>query len=137
MCILEDTGYQYPIYADPTRKLYKALGLISSLTPPPADAPKSSYAGSVVSTTIQSTWVYSSALLWLLLALIPASQRALKSPFAFFKGGDITQLGGDFVLGPGELVLVSTLSHDASTILQGITALLRHECAGPPIVRLS
>lgn len=62
MCTLEDTGYQYPIYADPTRKLYQALGLTSSLAPPPADAPKSSYVGSVVSTTLQSTWVYYSAL---------------------------------------------------------------------------
>ena len=58
----EDTGYQYPIYADPTRKLYNALGLISSLAFPPADAPKRSYIGSAVSTTIQSTLVYSSAL---------------------------------------------------------------------------
>jgi hypothetical protein len=62
MCTSEDTGYQYPVYADPTRKLYKALGLISSLAPPPADAPKGSYVGSVVSTTLQSTWVYFSAL---------------------------------------------------------------------------
>jgi len=51
---------------------------------------------------------------WLLSALIPSSQRALKSPVAFFKGGDISQLGGDFVLGPGELALVSTLLHGAS-----------------------
>ena len=58
----EDTGYHYPVYADPTRKLYKALGLIASLAPPPADAPKRSYVGSAVSTTIQSTWVCSSAL---------------------------------------------------------------------------
>jgi len=79
----EDTGYYYPIYADPSRKLYKALGLIASLAPPPSDAPKKSYVGSVVSTTIHSTL------------------RALKSPIAFFKGGDITQLGGDFILGPG------------------------------------
>jgi len=79
----EDTGYHYPVYADPNRGLYKTLGLTSSLAPPPANAPKSSYAGSVVSTTIQSIW------------------RGLKSPIAFFKGGDISQLGGDFVLGPG------------------------------------
>lgn len=70
-------------------------------------------------------------------ALIPSSQRALKSPIAFFKGGDISQLGGDFVLGPGELFLVSVLLHDASTLWQGTTVPLRRECAGPPIVRPS
>ena len=58
----EDTGYQYPVYADPNRTLYNALGLISSLAPPPADAPKRSYTGSAISVTIQSTWVYSSVL---------------------------------------------------------------------------
>ena len=43
-------------------------------------------------------------------ALIPCSQRALTSPIAFFKGGDISQLGGDFILGPGELASVSTFA---------------------------
>lgn len=37
-------------------------------------------------------------------------QRALKSPIAFFKGGDISQLGGDFVLGPGGFASVSTVA---------------------------
>ena len=74
---------------------------------------------------------------WLPSILIPCSQRALKSPIAFFKGGNISQLGGDFVLGPGELALVSTLLCSASTIFQEITVPSRHECAGPPIVRLS
>lgn len=58
----EDTGYQYPIYADSTRKLYKALGLIASLAPPPANAPKKSYVGHAFSTTMHSTWACSFAL---------------------------------------------------------------------------
>jgi len=81
----EDTEFPYPVYANPSRKLYQELGLISSLAGPPKDEPPKSYIGSVVSIVAKSTW------------------RGLKSPFSSItgKGGSISQLGGDFVLGPG------------------------------------
>jgi hypothetical protein len=72
---------------------------------------------------------------WRLPMLIPCHQRALKSPIAFFKGGDISQLGGDFVLGPGECFF-TIYFHAASTICQGITVPSPRGCVGPPIVRL-
>jgi len=56
---------------------------------------------------------------WLLSALTPSSQRALKSPIAFFKGGNITQLGGDFILGPGELASMPTLLQGSLTYFAG------------------
>jgi len=49
--------FPYPVYADPSRNLYKELGLISSLAAPPKDEPPKSYVGSMASVIIDSTLV--------------------------------------------------------------------------------
>jgi hypothetical protein len=54
---LEDIEFPYPVYADPSRMLYKELGLISSLARPPKDEPPKSYVGSMASVIINSTLV--------------------------------------------------------------------------------
>jgi len=90
------TGFQGTILADPTRKLYHTLGMTTrNLRLAPAGAPKSSYLSS-------GNWSNAMRSIW----------RALPNLSLVGKQGDISQLGGDFIFGPGqECTFASRMEH--------------------------
>ncbi|OSD08504.1 hypothetical protein PYCCODRAFT_1448718 [Trametes coccinea BRFM310] len=82
----ETTGYPYAMYADPSRSLYTTFGLVESLERTPAGEQKRSYLGkSFLGNVVKSIW-----------------DGPLKNPQFIGKQGNISQLGGDFIFGPGE-----------------------------------
>ncbi|CDO73617.1 hypothetical protein BN946_scf185014.g87 [Trametes cinnabarina] len=82
----ETTGYSYAMYADPSRSLYTTFGLVESLERTPAGEQKRSYLGkSFLGNVVKSIW-----------------EGPLKHPQFVGKQGNISQLGGDFIFGPGE-----------------------------------
>ncbi|KAI0373012.1 hypothetical protein BV20DRAFT_1014326 [Pilatotrama ljubarskyi] len=88
----ETTGFSYPMYADPSRTLYTTLGLVESLDRTPAGQPKRSYLGkSFLGNVVKSIW-----------------DGPLKNPQYIGKQGKISQLGGDFIFGPGETCLYAS-----------------------------
>ncbi|KAG6810528.1 hypothetical protein H0H92_011446 [Tricholoma furcatifolium] len=82
----ETTGFTGPIYADPSRALYHALGMtITNLETTPSGEQRKSYlTKGVLSNAMSSIW-----------------NGPLKHPNLIGKQGNISQLGGEFVLGPG------------------------------------
>ncbi|OJT02521.1 Thioredoxin-like protein AAED1 [Trametes pubescens] len=84
---VETAGFTYAMYADPTRALYTTFGLVQSLERTPAGQPKRSYVGkSFIANVLKSIW-----------------DGPLKNPQNIGKNGNISQLGGDFIFGPGTL----------------------------------
>ncbi|KAI0333596.1 hypothetical protein GY45DRAFT_1244515 [Cubamyces sp. BRFM 1775] len=82
----ETTGYPYAMYADPSRALYTTFGLVESLERTPAGQAKRSYLGkSFLGNLVKSVW-----------------EGPLKQPQFIGKQGNSSQLGGDFIFGPGE-----------------------------------
>ncbi|KAI0362497.1 hypothetical protein OH77DRAFT_1416770 [Trametes cingulata] len=92
----ENTGFSYPMYADPSRALYNTFGLVESLDLTPAGQAKRSYLGrSFLGNVVKSIWV-----------------GPVKHPQFIGKQGNISQLGGDFIFGPGETCsYVSRMKH--------------------------
>jgi len=93
----EITGFTGQIYANPTRKLYHALGMnIENLETTPAGQQKRSYVTmGYLSNALQSIW-----------------KGPLKNPSLIGKQGKISQLGGDFILGPGnQCLFASRMQH--------------------------
>ncbi|KAJ6589929.1 AhpC/TSA antioxidant enzyme-domain-containing protein [Mycena vulgaris] len=83
----ETTGFRGPIYADPTLKLYHTLGMdIQNLAGTPAGQNKPSY---ITMGPLSNAWK-------------SIKTGPLKNPTLIGKQGNISQLGGDFVLGPGQ-----------------------------------
>ncbi|KII93005.1 hypothetical protein PLICRDRAFT_35174 [Plicaturopsis crispa FD-325 SS-3] len=82
----ETTGFRGEIYADPSRKLYHALGMTTeTLATTPAGQPRRSYlTSSVLANALRSIWT-----------------GPMKNPTLIGKQGSLSQLGGDFVFGPG------------------------------------
>jgi hypothetical protein len=81
----EASGCQFPIYADPTRKLYSELGMVKTL----ALGEKPAYMRkSLLKSTIES---------------IMQGLRQIPKGLAT-KGGDQRQIGGEFLFEPGSLV---------------------------------
>ncbi|KAF8481544.1 hypothetical protein DFH94DRAFT_628877, partial [Russula ochroleuca] len=81
----KDTEFKGEIYANPDRKLYDSLGLISNLQTTPKDEEKRSYLKrGFLNNTLWSIW-----------------RGPFKNPSHIGKQGNISQLGGDFILGPG------------------------------------
>ncbi|KIK06323.1 hypothetical protein K443DRAFT_674311 [Laccaria amethystina LaAM-08-1] len=81
----ETTGFKGRIFADPTRTLYRELGMdIESLERTPAGQERRSYLvlGAFANAT-QSIW------------------KALRHPSHIGKQGKFAQLGGEFIFGPG------------------------------------
>lgn len=81
----ETTGFKGRIFADPTRTLYRELGMnIESLERTPAGQERRSYLvlGAFANAT-QSIW------------------KALRHPSHVGKQGNFAQLGGEFIFGPG------------------------------------
>ncbi|KAH9028436.1 hypothetical protein EDB83DRAFT_2422495 [Lactarius deliciosus] len=82
---VENTGFKGELYANPDRKLYDTLGLVSNLQTTPKGEERRSYlTRSLLSGTLWSIW-----------------RGPLKNPLNLGKQGNISQNGGDFVFGPG------------------------------------
>ncbi|KAK0215142.1 AhpC/TSA antioxidant enzyme-domain-containing protein [Armillaria fumosa] len=83
----ESTKFPGNIYADPTRKLYHALGMdIENLAATPAGKERRSYL---------KLGIFSNA-------MSSIFKGPLKRPSLIGKQGNISQLGGEFVFGPGK-----------------------------------
>ncbi|KAH8997130.1 AhpC/TSA antioxidant enzyme-domain-containing protein [Lactarius hatsudake] len=81
----KNTGFKGELYANPDRKLYDTLGLVSNLQTTPKGEERRSYlTRSLLSGTLWSIW-----------------RGPLKNPLNVGKQGNISQNGGDFVFGPG------------------------------------
>ncbi|KAF9000367.1 hypothetical protein BDZ89DRAFT_1027560 [Hymenopellis radicata] len=93
----QDTGFTGKICADPTRKLYRALGMITeNLSGTPSGQTKRSYIKtSTLTNALQSIY-----------------KGPLTHPTLMGKQGNISQLGGDFVFGPDkEAIFCSRMMH--------------------------
>jgi len=81
----KNTGFKGEVYANPDRKLYDTLGLVSNLQTTPKGEERRSYlTRSLLGGTLWSIW-----------------RGPLKNPLHIGKQGNISQNGGDFVFGPG------------------------------------
>ena len=98
----------FPIYAEPTRKLYDELGMTSTLSigPTKPDYQSSSFGGVVAKSFIQT---------------VSAGTQA-------FKGGPFGQVGGDFLFEDGEVVwchrMRNTRDHTSIPELKRLLGLL-------------
>lgn len=101
---VETTGFHGAIFADPSRQVYRALGMnIENLAGTPAGEKKRSYLKlGLFTNAIRSTWVCR-FMGWSTRkhVLNPQQNGPLKNPSLIGKQGNISQLGGEFVLGPG------------------------------------
>ncbi|KAI0294884.1 hypothetical protein B0F90DRAFT_1811576 [Multifurca ochricompacta] len=97
----KDTDFKGDVYANPDRKLYDTLGMISNLNSTPKGEDKRSYVKrSMLNVTLWSIW-----------------RGPLKSPSHIGKQGNISQNGGDFVFGPGmHLIAISSTAHTRLTM---------------------
>lgn len=85
---IKSTGFSGRGYADPSRQTYKLLGMASNLSRTPEGQQKKEYVPeSFWKNTLESAWEF------------------LKTPFVSLsgKGGNISQLGGELILGPGDV----------------------------------
>ncbi|THH14665.1 hypothetical protein EW146_g5692 [Bondarzewia mesenterica] len=93
----ETTGFQGEIYADPTRRLYHALGMtLESLKQTPAGQEKRSYLQDGLFQNVINS----------------IKRGPLKNPTHIGKQGNISQLGGEFVFGPGLNFLLPSISFE-------------------------
>ncbi|KAJ3502830.1 hypothetical protein NMY22_g18453 [Coprinellus aureogranulatus] len=82
----ETSGFKGDIYADPSREVFRAMGMtLENLKLNPPEEPRASYLGgqSIVANAFAGLG------------------RAFSAPTLIGKQGNIFQLGGEFVLGPG------------------------------------
>jgi len=79
----KNTGFEGHVYADPTRSLYRHFEMVESLSKPDGDEPKPSYVQGAVSVTLRSMG------------------RMLMYPGSWGRQGNVSQNGGEYVLGPG------------------------------------
>ncbi|KAG6916691.1 hypothetical protein DXG01_005758 [Tephrocybe rancida] len=81
----EMTHFTGPIYADPSRTIYRALGMtVENVKPTPSGEVRRSYlTKSRTAVTVISAW------------------RAFMRPNLIGKQGNVYQLGGEFIMGPG------------------------------------
>ncbi|EMD31125.1 hypothetical protein CERSUDRAFT_69555 [Gelatoporia subvermispora B] len=105
----ETTGYAGELYADPSRALYRTLGLIENLNITPAGEEKRSYlTRSLLGNVMKSIW-----------------NGPLKSPQHIGKQGNISQLGADYILGPGqECTFASRMQHTEDHV--EVAELMKH-----------
>ncbi|KAL5508745.1 hypothetical protein ACEPAG_4724 [Sanghuangporus baumii] len=81
----KNTGFTGNIYADPSRELYHKLGMTTeNLKTTPAGQEKRTYVPGIVSSVLKSIW-----------------KGPITHPLQLGKQGNISQLGGDFIFGPG------------------------------------
>ncbi|KAF8887117.1 AhpC/TSA antioxidant enzyme-domain-containing protein [Infundibulicybe gibba] len=109
----EFTDFRGEIYADPSRKLYRALGTdIETTATTPAGQQRRSYrTTSVFVNATQSIW------------------RMLQNPKLIGKQGNVSQLGGDFIFGPGaQCTFASRMQHTEDRALSLFSLLWRDIC---------
>jgi hypothetical protein len=87
----ERTGTSFPIYCDPSRKLYIKLGMTSSLSM--GDQKPSYIQSSILGGTLKSM------------------SNMLASGMGAFKGGDYSQNGGEWVFVDGQLDWCHRMQH--------------------------
>ncbi|KAL5519655.1 hypothetical protein ACEPAH_1338 [Sanghuangporus vaninii] len=81
----KNTGFTGNIYADPSRELYRKLGMTTeNLKTTPTGQKKRSYVPETVSSVLKSIW-----------------KGPITHPLQLGKQGNFSQLGGDFIFGPG------------------------------------
>ncbi|KAL4070316.1 AhpC/TSA antioxidant enzyme-domain-containing protein [Scleroderma citrinum] len=92
----EITSCPFPIYADPKRELYHALGMTTeTLTRTPANEKRRSYLRQgILGNILGSIW-----------------SGPLKNPSLIGKQGNISQLGGEFVFNSGKSNLTCIFAH--------------------------
>jgi len=93
----ETAKFKGKFFADPTRKLYHALGMdIESLERTPKGQPRPSYLSlGPIGGIMQSLW-----------------RGPIKNPSFIGKNGNISQLGGEFIFGPGpQCTFASRMRH--------------------------
>ncbi|KAJ3479110.1 hypothetical protein NLI96_g9292 [Meripilus lineatus] len=93
----ENTGFKGQIYANPSRELYQILRLTENLNLTPEGQEKKSYLAN------KTYWgnVFSS--IW---------SGPVKHPGSIGKQGNISQLGGEFLFGPGrQCIYASRMEH--------------------------
>ncbi|KAG7443868.1 uncharacterized protein BT62DRAFT_971657 [Guyanagaster necrorhizus] len=106
----ESTKFPGQIYADPSRKLYHALGMnIETLAATPAWKEKRSYLKlGTFSNVVSSIF-----------------KGPLQTPGLIGKQGNISQLGGDFVFGPGKhCIFASRMQHTEDHV--EVSELMKH-----------
>ncbi|KAH6889506.1 AhpC/TSA antioxidant enzyme-domain-containing protein [Coprinopsis sp. MPI-PUGE-AT-0042] len=93
----EASGFKGPIYADPTRTLFRALGMTyDTIATAPEQEARASYLGTKTNQELRSSS-------WL---------RAWLNPGLIGQQGNIFQNGGEFILGPGnQCTLASRMAH--------------------------
>ncbi|KAH6910934.1 AhpC/TSA antioxidant enzyme-domain-containing protein [Coprinopsis sp. MPI-PUGE-AT-0042] len=121
------TGFKGPVYADPTRKLYQALGMtLENLKGRPANEARPSYlarlgggAWGLISRIAKGIW-----------------QGPLQNPGLIGKQGNLSQLGGEFVFENGACTFVNrmknTEDHAPVEELMKLTGVQHTEPAASP-----
>ncbi|KAG6865987.1 hypothetical protein C0991_009989 [Blastosporella zonata] len=108
-------GLQCDIYTDPRNELYEALGMGRIVSKAPSTSPQPSY-------------VRHGAVGGLAMVVV----RALKAALPIWeRGGDIHQLGGEFVMGPGCVAFLLFFTRFQFTHYPQITMYLRPQDAIP------
>jgi len=80
---LVNSSFPGTVYADPSRELFKALGMtIESLKRTPEGEKPKSYVGGLIAVSLRSI-------------------IGIRNPMHIGKQGNFSQLGGEFVIGPG------------------------------------
>jgi len=78
-----NSSFSGTVYADPSRELFKALGMtIESLKRTPGGEKPKSYVGGLIAVTLKSI-------------------IGIRNPMHIGKQGNFSQLGGEFIIGPG------------------------------------
>ncbi|KAJ2914926.1 hypothetical protein MD484_g5483, partial [Candolleomyces efflorescens] len=115
------TGFKGAIYADPTRDLYHELGMtLETLSTTPSGQPKPSYLDGVsaIANVFTSIW-----------------KGPMKNPALIGKQGKISQLGGEFLFGPGNQCsfasrMRNTEDHVSVEELMGLAGVEYKEASG-------
>ena len=107
----ETAKFKGQFFADPTRKLYHALGMdIESLERTPKGQPRPSYISlGPISDIIRSLWVSTCFMLTVVTSNINITiikRGPIKNPSFIGKNGNISQLGGEFIFGPGRSIII-------------------------------
>ncbi|KAI5120579.1 hypothetical protein M0805_002529 [Coniferiporia weirii] len=107
----KDTGFKGEIYADPSREMYRKLDMtIETLSGAPAGEQKRSYVTNALSNALKSIW-----------------KGPIMHPQFMGKQGNLSQLGGDFIFGPGNTCHFSHLMQHTQDHIE-VSALM--EAAG-------
>ncbi|KAF5313254.1 hypothetical protein D9619_002365 [Psilocybe cf. subviscida] len=108
----EETGFRGEIYANPTRSVYHALGMnLETLRMTPSTDEKRSY---IPDSRLLNT--------------VSATVRALKHPTLVGKQGNMSQVGGEFIFGPGNTCsFASRMQHTEDRKVLQVLPLLKTE----------